>query len=190
MKFVIHPLDTSKTVAWASGTSTELFIHPADGNFQKREFIFRISTATVEAEETNFSDFTGLTRILMILRGKLTLIHEGRYTKELNEFDQDTFDGAWQTRSKGKVQDFNLMFNDTCKGEVNHYKIILDEQKEFIKTTERLFLFVYDGIFQLENTIAKSGDLIEVLETDVISMKCLEAGNVIGCKLQVVGGRW
>jgi hypothetical protein len=82
------------------------------------------------------------------------------------------------------------MFNDTCKGEVNHYKIILDEQKEFIKTTERLFLFVYDGIFQLENTIAKSGDLIEVLETDVISLKCLEAGNVIGCKLQVVGGRW
>ena len=183
MKFVIHPLDTSKTIAWASGTSTELFIHPADGNFQKREFIFRISTATVEAEETNFSDFTGLTRILMILRGKLTLIHEGRYTKELNEFDQDTFDGSWQTRSKGKVQDFNLMFNDTCKGEVVHYQIVLDEQKEFIKTTERLFLFVYDGIFQLENTIAKSGDLIEVLETDVISLKCLEEGNVIGCKL-------
>ena len=183
MKFVIHPLDTSKTVAWASGTSTELFIHPADGNFQKREFIFRLSTATVEAEETNFSDFTGLTRILMILRGKLTLIHEGRYTKELNEFDQDTFDGSWKTRSKGMVQDFNLMFNDTCKGEVVHYQIVLDEQKEFIKTTERLFLFVYDGIFQLENTIAKSGDLIEVLETDVISLKCLEEGNVIGCKL-------
>jgi uncharacterized protein len=183
MKFVIHPLDTTKTIAWASGTSTELFIHPADGNFQKREFIFRISTATVEAEETNFSDFTGLTRILMILRGKLTLIHEGRYTKELEQFHQDTFDGSWKTRSKGKVQDFNLMFNDTCKGEVQHYKFVFDEQKEFIKTTERLFFFVYDGVFQFEDSIAKPGDLIEVLEADKISLKCVEEGNVIGCKL-------
>jgi len=183
MKFAIHPLDSSKTIAWASGTSTELFIHPADGNFQKREFIFRISTATVEAEETNFSDFTGLTRILMILRGKLTLIHEDRYTKELNEFNQDTFDGSWKTRSKGKVQDFNLMFNETCKGEVEHYKLLSGEHKEFIKTTERLFLFVYDGIFQLENSTTKSGDLIEVLEADMLSLICVEEGNVIGCWL-------
>jgi len=184
MKFVIHPLDTSKTIAWASGTSTELFIHPVNGNFQKREFIFRISTATVEAEETNFSDFTGLTRILMILRGKLTLIHEDRYTKELNEFDQDTFDGSWKTKSNGKVQDFNLMFNDTCKGEVQHYKLVLGEQKEFVKTTERLFFFVYDGIFQLEDTSVKPGDLVEVLEADKISLKCVEEGNVICCRLR------
>ena len=183
MKFAIHPLDTSKTIAWASGTSTELFIHPADGNFQKREFIFRISTATVEAEETDFSDFSGLTRILMILRGKLTLIHEGRYTKELEQFDQDTFDGSWKTRSKGKVQDFNLMFNETYKGEVEHYKLLSGEQKEFIKTTERLFLFVYDGIFQLENSTTKSGDLIEVLDEDMLSLICVEEGNVIGCWL-------
>mgnify|MGYP000737003170 CR=1 FL=1 len=59
----IHPFDPSKTVSWANGTSTELFVYPADGNFQTRDFTFRISTATVEAEETTFSDFSGLTKL-------------------------------------------------------------------------------------------------------------------------------
>ena len=81
MNLIIHPLNSSKTISWASGTSTELFVYPPDGDFQTRTFDYRISTATVEVEETNFSDFSGLTRILLILKGKLTLIHEGRYSK-------------------------------------------------------------------------------------------------------------
>jgi environmental stress-induced protein Ves len=40
--------DKSKTITWASGTSTELFIFPSSGDFQKRDFLFRLSTATVE----------------------------------------------------------------------------------------------------------------------------------------------
>lgn len=185
MKFVIHPLDTSKTIAWASGTSTELFIHPADGNFQKREFIFRISTATVDAEETNFSDFTGLTRILMILRGKLTLIHEDRYTKELNEFDQDTFDGSWKTRSKGKVQDFNLMFNASCKGKVEHVKLGSGDRTEIEVGKEKIFLFIFAGTFEVGDAVVNQGDLIEVVEGTSIGIRCLEAGDIICSRVEL-----
>src|SRR5688572_20272876 len=97
------------TINWAHGTSTEIFIYPANASFAERSFQFRISTATVEADETNFTFFEGITRHLMILKGDLELVHEGHYTKHLKPFDQDIFSGEWNTRSRGRVTDFNLM---------------------------------------------------------------------------------
>src|SRR6218665_282345 len=95
------PSDTRTTINWASGTSTEIFIHPADASFTERNFLFRISTATVEAEESTFTFFEGITRHLMILKGNLELIHEGRYTKHLKPYEQDTFSSEWPTKAKG-----------------------------------------------------------------------------------------
>ena len=93
--------ESRTTINWASGTSTEIFIYPSDGSFADRNFQFRISTATVEAEESTFTFFEGITRHLMILKGELELRHEGRYTKHLKPYDQDVFSGEWETYSKG-----------------------------------------------------------------------------------------
>ncbi len=181
----IHHFDASKTVSWANGTSTELFVYPSNGNFQTRDFIFRISTATVEAEETIFSDFSGLTRILLPLKGKLTLIHEGRYTKELEPFEQDQFDGAWRTRSKGKVQDFNVIFNTQISAIVNHHHLKSGE-KNMLKAQESWhFTFVNDGIFEVKGKRVSSGDLIEyeISEAQPIEINCIEEGNILECVL-------
>src|SRR3954463_1486695 len=115
--------DSRTTINWASGTSTEIFIYPSDGSFADRNFLFRISTATVEAEESTFTFFQGITRHLMILKGELELIHENRYTRHLKPYDQDTFSGEWSTRSKGKVTDFNLMHKEGASGSLTHHSI-------------------------------------------------------------------
>lgn len=179
----IHPFDPSKTVSWANGTSTELFVYPSDGNFQRRDFIFRISTATVEAEETTFSDFSGLTRILLPLKGKLTLVHEGRYTKELNPFEQDQFDGGWSTKSKGKVQDFNVIFNKETSARVLHYHLTSSEIKLLQEHESWHFIFVNDGIFEVNGVRFTAGDLIEFesVDTQPVEIKCVEAGNLLEC---------
>ncbi|MBL0317267.1 MAG: HutD family protein [Flavobacteriales bacterium] len=179
MSYIIHPYNSERTINWASGTSTELFIHPSDGNFQTRQFVFRISTATVEADETNFSDFTGLTRILMVLRGKLTLIHEGRYEKVLEPYQQDTFDGGWKTRSKGRVQDFNVMCNSTCEARVTHKPCRQGDMIQSEASGKWLFLFIHDGTFACEDQRLKSGDLIEYVSSDRPSLSCIEDGNCI-----------
>jgi environmental stress-induced protein Ves len=183
----IHPFDPSKTVSWANGTSTELFVYPSDGNFQTREFIFRISTATVEAVETTFSDFSGLTRILLPLKGKLTLIHEGRYTTELEPFKQDQFDGAWTTRSKGKVQDFNVIFNTQTTATVIHHALITEEEITLKAQESWRFVFVNDGIFEINGERVATGDLIEFQRMDSrpVDIKCLEKGNMLECLLQL-----
>ncbi len=187
MKTQINKIAEAKTVRWANGTSTELFVFPADGNFQTRDFTFRISTATVEAEETDFSDFSGLTRILMILDGNLSLTHEGRYTKKLAPLEQDTFDGGWKTKSKGKVRDFNVMFKSPANGNVKAIHFTENEIQHFVLNGEYDFFFVHSGRFECNGNELSKDDLfiIEHTETSNVSLECLESGSIIHIEMNL-----
>lgn len=103
---------------WAGGTTTQLAIFPENAIYSNRDFLFRISTAKVEAEESGFSSLPGVSRVIMILDGTLLLKHEGHYAKTLQKFDTDLFDGSWKTNSKGKVTDFNLMTTSQATGKL------------------------------------------------------------------------
>lgn len=180
MKTSFLTAETRKTINWAHGTSTELFVYPLDGDFVSRNFTFRISTATVEADETTFSSFPAITRILMILEGKLTLIHEGRYTKELNTFDQDTFMGDWDTKSKGRVRDFNLMCKNGASGNVTHKHFTGEEQLTIRPEGNFQYFFVANGEFSIENTLLRKGDTLVVENaTSDLTVKSLNAGDLV-----------
>lgn len=107
-----------KTASWAGGTTTQLAIHPSTAEYQKFNFDYRISYATVEVDESTFTFMPGVTRHLMILKGALYIDHTDRYAKHLKKFDVDVFDGEWPTKAKGRVMDFNLMTRGEAKGEV------------------------------------------------------------------------
>ena len=172
--------DSRKTINWASGTSTEIFIHPASGSFADRNFLFRISTATVEAEESTFTFFEGITRHLMILKGELELIHEGRYTKHLEPYDQDTFSGEWSTRSKGKVTDFNLMLKDGATGSLTHHRIGSENGMTFTAKTPWNFLYFASGTATLSNgNTAKAGDLIWVENGSDVTIQAQERCDAV-----------
>lgn len=168
--------DGRTTINWASGTSTEIFIYPSDGSFAERDFLFRISTATVEAEESTFTFFEGITRHLMILKGNLELIHEGRYTKELKPYEQDTFSGEWPTKAKGKVTDFNLMVKDGATGSLSHDHIETGQTAAFTGTTGYDFIYLATGSATLSNgKIAKAGDLLWLekdADLDIHAQEC------------------
>ncbi|HTM66282.1 MAG TPA: HutD family protein [Flavipsychrobacter sp.] len=169
-----------KPINWASGTSTEIFIHPSNGSFSERNFVFRISTATVEAEESTFTFFEGIARHLMILKGELELIHEGRYTKHLAPYDQDVFSGEWSTRSKGKVTDFNLMLKGGATGSLSHQRIEQDHSARFTATTDFYFIYVASGTarFNSDGT-ASTGDLLQISNGSDITIQAKETCDVI-----------
>lgn len=102
------------TAQWSGGTTTQLAIFPADADYAKRNFTWRVSSATVEVEESEFTALPGISRCLVILDGTLHLKHEGHYETVLEKFGQDNFSGDWKTLSRGRVTDFNLM---TTSGE-------------------------------------------------------------------------
>jgi environmental stress-induced protein Ves len=97
------------TTSWSGGTTTQLYIYPENASYQKRNFLFRISTATVDAVESVFTRLPGVSRKLMILEGTLKIEHKGKYSKMLQKFETDSFEGDWETTGFGITTDFNLM---------------------------------------------------------------------------------
>ncbi|MBK0403373.1 HutD family protein [Adhaeribacter sp. BT258] len=178
--------DSRNTINWASGTSTEIFIYPPDGSFADRNFLFRISTATVEAEESTFTFFEGITRHLMILKGELELIHEGRYTKYLKPYEQDTFSGEWCTRSKGKVTDFNLMLKAGATGSLTHRRIGAGNGMPLAAKTAWYFLYFASGTATLSNGItANTGDLIRLENGTTVDVHALEHCDLIAIEVSL-----
>jgi len=174
------PAEGRHTVNWANGTSTEIFIHPSDGSFADRNFIYRISTATVEAEESTFTFFEGITRHLMILTGELELIHEGRYTRNLKHYDQDTFSGEWNTRSRGRVTDFNLMLKGEATGSLTHYRLEANTNASYYATTDHYFIYIATGAATLsDGTPVKEGDLIRIGKGTELNIHTQVACDVI-----------
>ena len=91
---------------WSGGTTTQLAIWPEGAVYAERNFVWRVSSARVETQESEFTSLPGVARCLMVLDGTLHLEHEGRYETELVQFAQDNFSGSWTTRSRGRVTDF------------------------------------------------------------------------------------
>lgn len=106
------------TGTWAGGTTTQLAIWPANADYKLRTFKWRVSTARVDLEESVFTSLPGIHRHIMILEGAVHLIHEGHHEKHLPAFEQDEFEGDWNTRSLGRCVDFNLMTAAGCDGKI------------------------------------------------------------------------
>ena len=187
MKQTYYPAHSLHAKAWANGTTTELVKFPPESDFLKRDFIFRISTATVEAEESTFSDFSGLTRILMVLEGSLQLIHEGRYQKYLQPYEQDTFDGSWSTRSKGKVRDFNVMFNDQAAATLRSFSLQANESMQIECTQQRIILFVHTGIFQVGQQVLETVSVLDIESCvwESIPLRCIGSGTLLCSEVEV-----
>ncbi len=159
---------------WTGGTTTQLAIYPKDAIYGERNFIWRLSSAHVEAEESVFTSLPNINRIIMIIKGELILEHEGHHRCVLKKFDQDHFSGSWKTKSFGKVIDFNLMMNEGCEGELDviHLnkgqweKVSLDNKKGFSKSVQAIYCT--NGEFALK---AVHGNEIWGNEGDIILIK-------------------
>ncbi len=109
---------------WSGGTTTELGIYPENSSYQDRNFTWRISSATVDLEQSIFTSLPDYNRIIMVLKGNLVLNHKGQHAATLNEFEQYEFDGGINTESFGKVTDYNLMMRKgACVGQIEVIKL-------------------------------------------------------------------
>ncbi len=139
----ILPAAAFITKTWSGGTSTELFIYPPSADYTKRDFQFRLSTATVEVEESEFSELPGISRKIMILEGETELIHENQHSKLLKKFDTDSFEGDWKTRSVGRCIDFNLMTKKPISGDLKSLLIEAEQTIHFHLKERCSFYFFY-----------------------------------------------
>ncbi|MDD7402081.1 MAG: HutD family protein [Eubacteriales bacterium] len=105
-----HP-SSYKTTRWSAGTTTELYILPEGADYASRQFDLRISSATVEAEESTFTPLPGFQRILTPLEEPLEILHPDRQTQVLVQpYDLHAFSGGEETKSRGRGRDFNVIY--------------------------------------------------------------------------------
>lgn len=149
MKFSKSSAKERTTAKWAGGTTTQLAIFPEGTEYTKFNFLFRLSTATVEVPESTFTFMPGVTRHLMILDGTLDIDHKGRYKKHLPKFGYDVFDGEWPTTAKGEVTDFNLMVREKSGGKLQAIAL-RDREEETIEFRSKV---KYSGIYLLSGSV-------------------------------------
>ena len=139
------------TTNWSGGTTTELFIYPEGANYASRDFLCRISTATVQTETSTFTDLTGFKRILMLLNGNLIVTHNQTNTYHLTPFTTHFFDGGWQTNAQGLVTDFNVIFRPEVNANIEVLKLDTNQQITITNNGTMLFIYVIDGSLDLED---------------------------------------
>ena len=113
--------EQQQTSAWAGGTTTQIAIYPEDSSYAERDFLWRLSSAVVELEESNFTRLPGFDRHLMVLEGELKLEHKEHLSVTIMQYEQDSFKGCWDTVSYGRARDFNLMLKEGVEGRLEHH---------------------------------------------------------------------
>lgn len=122
---------------WSGGKTKQLYLSPTTGHYGKRDFDYRLSTATVELAESQFSDLSGFHRILMSLDHTLHLHNASRQEETvLAPFTPYFFEGSDSITSRGTCTDFNLIYSDHYQGQMlaisDREELSQDEAIQFI----------------------------------------------------------
>ncbi len=131
---------------WKGGKTEQLCIEPIDATLQERNFDLRISSATIDLERSEFSDFTGYRRYLMKLEGDITLLIDD---KSIIIKGDEAFEFMGDEKvisiSKEPSRDFNVIIKKDKKADIS------------IKENEKLNTNRGEYIFSLEK--AKINDI-------------------------------
>ena len=97
------------TSRWSGGATTQLAIAPEGARYAGRDFLWRISSAQVELEHSDFTPLPDYDRFLAVLTGDLELKVGDEERAPLPRLTVRSFDGGLPTQSWGTCIDFNLM---------------------------------------------------------------------------------
>ena len=97
------------TTSWSGGTTTQLAIAPEGAVYAGRDFLWRLSSATVELDHSDFTPLPDYDRFLSVLEGEIQLKIDAREPFPLVPGEVVAFDGGAPVESWGKCVDFNLM---------------------------------------------------------------------------------
>lgn len=180
-----------QTTRWSGGTTTQIAIYPPDADYSARDFLWRLSTAIVEVEESTFTKLGGFDRHLMVLEGELELNHKEQHKVILKQYEQDSFKGAWDTVSVGKARDFNLMLKEGVKGRIAHYRVAQGDNLMIVqKTVEKgqhfFAIYCYRGHLYLnienQNSSLQEGELL-LMAYDTVMEVAVENSEAEACHM-------
>ena len=128
---------------WSGGKTKQLYLSPTTGHYGKRDFDYRLSTATVELAESQFSDLSGFHRILMSLDHTLHLHNASRQEETvLAPFTPYVFEGSDSITSRGTCTDFNLIYSYHYQGQM----LTISDGQELSRDDEIQFIYALSDL--------------------------------------------
>ncbi|TSJ42411.1 HutD/Ves family protein [Fluviicola chungangensis] len=176
-----------RSSTWSGGTTTQLIISPEGASLEERNFDWRISTAVVKTEVSDFTVFHGYERILIPLKGKLEMEHRtpnGVIRQDVSEFELARFSGEWSTKGKGKITDFNIFFKPVYhpKLHISHFsgetEVVLPE------TTDMVFL--ESGSCTAGIRFIHAPALLLIEDSEKVQLACSKDSRIISIELDLV----
>jgi environmental stress-induced protein Ves len=189
---------------WSGGTRTQFAIYPETSNYEAQNFKWRISTASIDVEESQFTLLPGYHRELIVLEGRLLLEHEGHHSCILQTFEQDSFEGGWNTRSQGMAKDFNITFSIECYGKLKVFTIKSGEllnQESPLEKIEKMnheqrcrAFYCTNGELKMvwgdeEPVVLKAGDLLLLSESTRFPETTIEISNLTNKEVRLLETR-
>jgi uncharacterized protein len=167
---ILVPKSEYHTTQWSGGSTTELLIFPSTASYKEKNFKWRVSSATIDVDESNFTYLPNISRHLIIIDGKIILNHQDKYKKVLEPYDQDYFMGDWTTKSFGKATDFNLMLAKGYTGNLQVLTLKKDSQVNIVQDGNSTEVFyIVSGTLSLEIVEEKhtiiQGDLFYISDS-------------------------
>ena len=170
-----------RTSTWSGGTTTELYLYPENGSYGARDFLFRISSATVDLDESDFTPLQGVERYITPLTGSFVLTHPQQPPVVLEPLSAPyRFSGGIPTHCVGRATDFNLMLKG-CEGcmQLQHDAApITPGFQAFYPLTDTVFTL---GTQQLE---MKKGDLLTVFSDEAATLSLGDAPTLV-CRVNI-----
>ena len=164
---ILHKSDVVAS-EWDGGKTYEYFIYPPESNYSERNFLFRISSASIDKVPSQFTRFENYQRYLVMLDNSLELVRNGN-TERYEKHELFTFDSNDAIVSSSLGTDFNLM---VCN---KYSRTKLEVSKGNLKTSQQFILCfaLTDMIFYLDNDeiSLRKNDLLVVhnMERNLIS---------------------
>lgn len=179
---------------WTGGKTRQLAICPEGSDYLERNFVWRLSSATCELDESDFSYLPDYDRVIVVLKGKVVLAHGGIRTVRLDELEQDRFSGGDKTKSFGRITDYNLMVRKGNEGFAEVLELTADnrslpvENHPEYKFTAQTF-FVRNGYAD----VTVNGETVVVLRDQQLVIKyesrekvrvsIMGEGNAVRCRI-------
>lgn len=183
----IRRKEAQKTANWSGGQTTEIYIYPEGSDYKERDFLFRLSTATVEVSSSEFTPLPGVNRTLMVLEGEMELIHEGYHRCTLLPLQKDIFQGGWKTRSIGECIDFNLMCREKTSGDLNGMVLPKGHTLEFDEAKAPFYIYLYKGKVEMMGEVVNPGDLIALDPYESrATLKALEESTLVQISIDLL----
>ena len=144
---------------WSGGKTIQVAIAPKGAVYADRDFLWRVSSATADLDESDYTPLPDYQRWLSVFDQPIRLQHDGGEIITLDPYGIHCFDGGAATHSWGRCVDFNLMLRKgKAEGDLQALSVTGESLSLSAQGADTLLLYCGEG----SGSVYANGETVEL----------------------------